>query len=80
MAQRFISLGAGESGVGAAILAKKLGYEVFVSDSGSIKPEYVQLLLDYGIEFEEKGHSEQRILRADLVMKSPGIPEKVPLI
>ncbi|MFO7615711.1 MAG: UDP-N-acetylmuramoyl-L-alanine--D-glutamate ligase, partial [Bacteroidales bacterium] len=80
MAEKFISLGAGESGVGAAILAQKVGYEVLVSDSGPVKPEYRQILVDHMIEFEENGHSEGRILGADLVMKSPGIPEKAPLI
>ena len=80
MAQKFISLGAGESGVGAAILAQKVGYDVFVSDFGSVKPEYRQLMQEHGIEFEEGQHSEERILGANLVMKSPGIPDKAPLI
>ncbi|MEN9441971.1 MAG: UDP-N-acetylmuramoyl-L-alanine--D-glutamate ligase [Bacteroidota bacterium] len=73
-------LGAGESGVGAAILAKKMGWNVFVSDFGAIKDEFKTELTVNGFEWEEGKHSEERILNADLVIKSPGIPDKAPLI
>ena len=73
-------LGAGESGVGAAILAKKIGWNVFVSDFGAIKDEFKTELTENGFEWEEGKHSEERILNADLVIKSPGIPDKAPLI
>jgi UDP-N-acetylmuramoylalanine--D-glutamate ligase len=73
-------LGAGESGVGAAILAKEIGAEVFVSDFGKIGESYKAELTAYGIEFEEEKHTEIRILSANLVIKSPGIPDKVPII
>ncbi len=76
MKHRLVILGSGESGVGAALLGKKEGYDVFVSDGGTIKPSYKQELFDNGIEFEEEQHSIERILSADEVMKSPGIPEK----
>src|SRR3954447_7261130 len=71
-----VVLGAGESGVGAALLGKQKGYHVFVSDESKIKDHYKQELIDNGIEFEEGGQTEERILKADEVMKSPGIPEK----
>lgn len=73
-------LGAGESGTGAAILAKKQGYEVFVSDGGPIKAIYKEELIEHGIDFEESRHNEDRILEADEIMKSPGIPEKSDLM
>ena len=73
---RMVILGGGESGVGAALLAKKQGYEVFVSDSGPLKDVYRKELSEAGIEFEEKQHTEEKILNASEVMKSPGIPEK----
>jgi len=73
-------LGAGESGVGTAVLAKKKGYEVFVSDFGSIKNRYKEVLLHNKLSFEEKKHSEAKILDADVVMKSPGIPDNVSLV
>lgn len=73
-------LGAGESGVGAAILAKKMGWNVFVSDFGAIKDEFKTELTENGFEWEEGKHSEERILNADLVIKSPGIPDKALLI
>lgn len=76
MTKKFIILGAAESGVGAAILAKRQGYDVFVSDSGTIKEPYKEELEEYGIRYEEGRHTEERILAADEVMKSPGIPEK----
>ena len=76
MGKRFVILGAGESGVGAALLAKKQGYDVFVSDGSSLKDEYRNELLNAGIDFEEGLHTEAKILNADEVMKSPGIPEK----
>ena len=79
MAQ-LVVLGAGESGVGTAILGKKEGFEVFVSDNGSIQKKYKDVLINLGVEWEEKGHSQDRIVQADLVMKSPGIPDKVPLV
>lgn len=69
-------LGGGESGTGAAILAKKQGYEVFVSDGAPIKDVYKEELKEHGIDFEESGHTEEKILLADEIMKSPGIPEK----
>jgi len=75
-----IILGAGESGVGAAILAAKKGYAVFVSDAGKIGAEYKKELESHGIEYEEGTHSAERILGGDEVMKSPGIPEKSSLI
>ena len=74
--QRLVILGGGESGVGAALLGKKQGYEVFLSDAGSLKDNYKAELNDHGIAFEEGGHSEEKILEANEVMKSPGIPEK----
>ncbi len=73
-------LGAGESGVGAACLAKKQGYEVFVSDFGTIAPAYKQELTALAIAFEENQHSEEKILAASEVIKSPGIPDKAPII
>ena len=70
----------GESGVGAALLAKQQGYDVFVSDESSLKENYRNELQDAGIEFEEGSHTEEKILNADEVMKSPGIPEKNELV
>ena len=75
MSKRFVILGGGESGTGAAMLAKQKGYEVFVTDSGSLKDIYRSELQKAGIEFEEGQHTEEKILNADEVMKSPGIPE-----
>src|SRR5450755_2603673 len=80
MSTKLIVLGAGESGVGAAILAAKEGYLVFVSDAGKIAEKYKSVLTEKGIEFEEGKHSEERIMEADEVMKSPGIPEKSSLV
>jgi UDP-N-acetylmuramoylalanine--D-glutamate ligase len=77
---KMIILGAGESGVGAAVLAAKEGYIVFVSDAGKIAEKYRSVLQEKGIDFEEGKHSEEKILEADEVMKSPGIPEKSSLI
>lgn len=78
MKQRLVILGGGESGVGTAILGKEKGFEVFVSDFGKIKEKYKQVLINNGIEWEDEGHSEEKILSADLVMKSPGIPDNAP--
>ena len=75
-----VILGAGESGVGAAILAVKEGWNVFVSDFGKIKEEYKNELQQRGISFEEEGHTMDQILKADLVIKSPGIPDKAPVM
>jgi len=77
---KLVILGAGESGIGTAILGKQKGYDVFVSDKGAIANKYKEVLLNNSIEFEEEQHSEERILNADVVMKSPGIPDKVPLV
>ncbi|TRX22515.1 UDP-N-acetylmuramoyl-L-alanine--D-glutamate ligase [Flavobacterium franklandianum] len=74
--KRLVILGGGESGVGTAILGKKKGYDVFVSDYGKIKENYKEVLINNGIAWEEEKHTEELILNADLVMKSPGIPEK----
>ncbi|MBL7898379.1 MAG: UDP-N-acetylmuramoyl-L-alanine--D-glutamate ligase [Crocinitomicaceae bacterium] len=78
--QNIVILGAGESGVGAALLAKAKGHAVFLSDSGKIKPSYKQEMDENQLEYEEGKHSEERILAAELVIKSPGIPEKAPII
>ena len=75
-----VILGAGESGVGSAILAQKQGYAVFVSDLGKIKTNYKNVLLNKNIDFEEEKHSEEKILKAEMVVKSPGIPDTSPLI
>jgi UDP-N-acetylmuramoylalanine--D-glutamate ligase len=77
---KLVVLGAGESGVGAAILGKKIGYNVFVSDNGTIDKKYRQVLLINEISFEENGHSEELLFLADIVVKSPGIPDSVLLI
>jgi len=76
MNKRMVILGGGESGVGAALLAKKQGYEVFVSDGGPLKDGYKKELEEAGIAFEEKQHTEEKIMDATEVTKSPGIPEK----
>ncbi|MEY8850184.1 UDP-N-acetylmuramoyl-L-alanine--D-glutamate ligase [Psychroserpens sp. XS_ASV72] len=78
--KRLVILGGGESGLGTALLGKAKGYNVFVSDSGQIKKKYKDVLTHNEIEFEDGSHSENQILNADLVMKSPGIPNKVSLI
>lgn len=80
MKQQLAILGGGESGVGTAILGKKKGFEVFVSDFGKIKENYKQVLIHNEIEWEEEGHSEEKICRADVVMKSPGIPDTAPIV
>ena len=78
--ERLVILGGGESGVGTAILGKQKKYEVFVSDKGAISKKYKEVLLNNDIDFEENQHTESKILNADLVMKSPGIPDKVALV
>jgi UDP-N-acetylmuramoylalanine--D-glutamate ligase len=80
MSRKIAILGGGESGTGAAILAQKKGYEVFVSDAGKIKEKYRNVLLNHGIAFEEGNHTEGRILDSDEVIKSPGIAETVSLV
>ena len=78
--KRLVVLGGGESGVGTAILGKKEGYEVFVSDFGKIKDNYRDVLNQYEIIWEDEQHTEEVILNADVVMKSPGIPDKAPIV
>ena len=78
--KRVVILGAGESGAGAAVLAKEKGFDVFVSDMGQIKPEYRALLDQNGISWEDSRHTEALILNADEIIKSPGIPDTAPII
>ena len=75
-----VVLGAGESGIGTAILAQKMGWKVWVSDAGKIKQEHQQKLNELEAGWEQEKHSEEKILTADLVVKSPGIPDSAPLI
>lgn len=77
---KLVILGGGESGVGTAILGKKQGWEVFLSDKGKISPKYQEILNNNQIEWEELQHTEARIFQADCIVKSPGIPEKVPIV
>ena len=78
--KRIVILGAGESGVGSAILAKSKNFDVFVSDNGSISKKYKDVLINNNIDWEEDGHSEDLIFNADLIIKSPGIPDSIPII
>ncbi|WP_282787765.1 UDP-N-acetylmuramoyl-L-alanine--D-glutamate ligase [Flavobacterium croceum] len=78
--KRLVVLGGGESGVGTAILAQKQGYDVFVSDYGKITDKYKEVLNNYAISWEDEQHTEALILNADVVMKSPGIPDKAPIV
>ncbi len=78
--KRLVVLGGGESGAGAAVLAQKQGMDVFLSDMGAIKPKYKDLLDRHGIRWEEGGHTEQLILNADEIVKSPGIPCEAPMV
>ncbi|MGE0076932.1 MAG: UDP-N-acetylmuramoyl-L-alanine--D-glutamate ligase [Bacteroidales bacterium] len=78
--KRIVILGGGESGAGAAVLAHKQGFDVFLSDLSAIKPRYKEWLDKYSIRWEEGSHTEELILNADEVIKSPGIPDKAPLI
>ncbi|MCX7728868.1 MAG: UDP-N-acetylmuramoyl-L-alanine--D-glutamate ligase, partial [Bacteroidia bacterium] len=80
MNKRVVILGAGESGVGSAILAKKQGYEVFVSDNGNIVPNYLEELKKHDLDYEQGKHTEDKILTADEVIISPGIPLTVPIV
>ncbi len=78
--KKLVVLGGGESGCGAAVLAQQKGYEVFLSDKGKIKEKYQKVLTQFEIDFEEKQHTEDRLFTADEVVKSPGIPDTIPLI
>ena len=78
--KRLVILGGGESGVGTAILGQQKGYDVFVSDFGKIKNNYKEVLTNNGIQWEEETHTEAKILNADVVMKSPGIPDKADIV
>ena len=78
--KRLVILGGGESGVGTALLGKSRGYDVFISDNGEIKKEYKDVLIHNEITWEDKKHTESKILNADVVMKSPGIPDKVTML
>jgi len=80
MTKRLVILGGGESGVGTAILGKKKGYDVFVSDFGKIKSHYKEVLALNKLDWEEEKHTEELVLNADVVMKSPGIPDKSPIV
>ena len=77
---KIVVLGGGESGVGAALLAQAKGFDVFLSDKGALSEEYRSILRTHSIPFEEGQHTEERILAADEIVKSPGIPDKVPLV
>ena len=77
---RIVILGGGESGSGAAVLAKKEGFDTFVSDSGRIKDKYKKLLNDHKIDWEEGQNSKDKVLNADEVIKSQGIPKEAPII
>lgn len=78
--KKLVILGGGESGVGAALLGRKLGYEVFLSDKANLTEKYKKILNEKGFEYEEGHHSEEKILCADLIIKSPGIPDTTPII
>jgi UDP-N-acetylmuramoylalanine--D-glutamate ligase len=80
MTKRIVILGGGESGTGAAILAGKEGFDVFLSDASSIPDKYREMLVNHAIEYEEGGHTEDKILDADEIIKSPGIPDKAPIM
>ncbi|MGA8855142.1 MAG: UDP-N-acetylmuramoyl-L-alanine--D-glutamate ligase [Christiangramia sp.] len=80
MRKKIAILGGGESGIGTAILAKKEGYEIFLSDKGKIKEKYKEVLRHIEIEWEDEHHTESKIFDADVVMKSPGIPDTAPMI
>ncbi|MFM9944114.1 MAG: UDP-N-acetylmuramoyl-L-alanine--D-glutamate ligase [Bacteroidia bacterium] len=80
MAKRLVILGAGESGCGTAVLGLAKGYDTFVSDYGVIKPSYKDELNNIGVEWESEKHTESKILNADMIVKSPGIPDKAPII
>ena len=77
--QNIAIIGGGESGVGAALLGKKMGANVFVSDAGALKEQYRKELLDENIDFEESGHDFERIVASKYVIKSPGIPAHAPI-
>ena len=77
---RLVILGGGESGVGTAILAQQKGLEVFLSDNGKLRVDHRETLLNHHIPFEERGHTEERVLQADEIVKSPGIPDTTPLM
>ena len=78
--RRIVVLGGGESGIGAAVLAKVKGFDVFLSDNGTIDDHFAQELLKWGIPYEQGHHTEHLILNADEVIKSPGIPSTVPMV
>ena len=80
MTKRIVILGGGESGVGAAVLAQQKEMDVFLTDMGKIAPKYQELLNQHGIAWEEGGHTESRVLAADEIIKSPGIPSTAPLV
>lgn len=80
MAKRLVIIGGGESGKGTAILAASKGFDVFLSDFGGLKDVHRDVLTNHHIAFEEKQHTEEKILNADLVVKSPGVPEKAPIM
>jgi len=80
LSKKIVILGGGESGIGTAILAKKEGYEIFLSDKGKIKEKYKEVLRHIEIEWEDEKHTESKIFEADVVMKSPGIPDTAPMI
>ena len=75
-----VVLGCGESGIGTVLLAKEKGFKIFVSDYGTIKKKYKEILTHNGIEWEERKHTSSKILKADIVMKSPGISDLVPIV
>ena len=78
--KRIVVLGGGESGVGSAVLAKVKGFDVFLSDMGKIAEKYTEVLKKWEIPYEEGGHTEEKILNADEVIKSPGIPSTAPMV
>ena len=78
--ERIVVLGGGESGCGSAVLARVKGFDVFLSDRGSIAPKYKSLLEQWNIPYEEGTHTEEKILSADRIVKSPGIPDKAPMV
>ena len=80
MDKKIVILGAGESGTGSAVLAQSKGFDVFVSDSGTIKDKYRSVLDTRAIGYEEGSHSEEKVMLADIIIKSPGIPEKAPMV